>query len=69
YVKGSISDPTPIPMPNKTHGSIHWNFERALLAALVPVTAATAVSSPNPLLDGVLGVVLVLHSHMGFDQL
>ncbi|KAI8458235.1 CybS-domain-containing protein, partial [Phakopsora pachyrhizi] len=68
YVKGTINDPTPFPTPNKAHGSIHWTFERSLSAALVPVTAATAIASPNPLLDGVLGVVLVLHSHMGLDQ-
>ncbi|KAH9815565.1 CybS-domain-containing protein [Melampsora americana] len=69
YVKGTINDPTSFPPPNKAHGSIHWTFERSLSAALVPVTAATAIASPNPLLDGVLGVALIMHSHLGFDQI
>ncbi|CAH7678435.1 hypothetical protein BY996DRAFT_4597718, partial [Phakopsora pachyrhizi] len=68
-IKGTINDPTLFPMPNKAHGSIYWTIERSLLEALVPVIAARAIASPNILLDGVLGVVLVLHSHMGFDQL
>lgn len=68
YVKGTINDPTTFPPPSKAHGSIHWTFERSIAAALVPVSAATAIASPNPLLDAVLGVFLVAHSHMGFDQ-
>lgn len=64
YVKGTINDPTTFPTPNRAHGSIHWTFERSLSAALVPVTAATAIASPNPLLDGLLGVTLIMHSHL-----
>lgn len=33
-------------------------------AALVPIIAATAVTSANPLLDGVLSLTLIIHSHM-----
>lgn len=64
YVKGTVNDPTPFPESNKAHGSIHWTFERALSAALIPVTAATAVVSANPVLDGILGVALIFHSHL-----
>ncbi|MBW0490535.1 hypothetical protein O181_030250 [Austropuccinia psidii MF-1] len=69
YVKGTINDPTTFPPPNKAHGSIHWTFERSVAASLIPLTTAALVSSQNPILDGVLGVVLVAHSHMGFDQI
>ncbi|KNZ56300.1 uncharacterized protein VP01_243g10 [Puccinia sorghi] len=68
YVKGSINDPTTFPPPSKAHGSIHWTLERSVAASLVPLSAATAISSPNPLLDGVIAVFLIAHSHMGFDQ-
>ncbi|KAI5480474.1 succinate dehydrogenase (ubiquinone) membrane anchor subunit [Pseudohyphozyma bogoriensis] len=69
YVEGTVNDPIPFPAPNKSHGSYHWTFERALSAALVPLIAGTAVSSVNPIYDGILSVAIVAHSHMGFDQL
>ncbi|KAH9462277.1 hypothetical protein Pst134EA_005128 [Puccinia striiformis f. sp. tritici] len=68
YVKGTINDPTTFPPPSKAHGSIHWTFERSVAASLIPLSAATAISSANPILDGVIGVFLIAHSHMGFDQ-
>ncbi|GAA99478.1 uncharacterized protein L969DRAFT_93938 [Mixia osmundae IAM 14324] len=69
YVKGTVNDPTTFPPPSKSHGSYHWTFERFISAALVPVLGATVVTSPNPMLDGVLAVTLVIHSHLGFDQI
>ena len=30
--------------------------------------AATAVTSANPILDGILSVSIILHSHIGFDS-
>lgn len=51
-------------MQSKTHGSLHWTFERLLSAALIPMLAATAVSSANPILDGILSASIVLHSHI-----
>ncbi|GAA6027241.1 hypothetical protein JCM8097_002516 [Rhodosporidiobolus ruineniae] len=69
HVQGTVNDPTPFPTPNKAHGSYHWTFERLLSASLVPLIGATAVSSANPVIDGVLCTALVAHSHMGFDQL
>ncbi|KAM0748327.1 hypothetical protein T439DRAFT_78558 [Meredithblackwellia eburnea MCA 4105] len=69
YIDGTVNDPIVFPAPNKSHGSYHWTTERALSAALVPLVAATAVTSVNPILDGVLSVALVVHSHIGFDAI
>ncbi|KZV72533.1 mitochondrial inner membrane protein [Peniophora sp. CONT] len=68
--KGTVNDPTSFPPPSKSHGSYHWAFERFLAAGLVPLTAAAFVTSGStaPLLDGILGVSLVMHSHIGFDS-
>ncbi|EGN97302.1 SDHD, membrane anchor subunit of succinate dehydrogenase [Serpula lacrymans var. lacrymans S7.3] len=68
--KGTVNDPTSFPSPSKTHGSYHWAFERLLSASLVPMTAAAFVTtgSQYPLLDGLLGISLVMHSHIGFDS-
>ena len=65
--KGTVNDPTSFPPPSKSHGSYHWAFERFLAAGLVPLTAAAFVTSGSsaPLLDGILGVSLVMHSHIG----
>ncbi|KAI0692452.1 mitochondrial inner membrane protein [Cytidiella melzeri] len=69
--KGTVNDPTTFPTPNRTHGSHHWAFERLLSAALVPMTAAAFVTSGSayPILDGLLGISLVVHSHIGFDTI
>ncbi|PCH34567.1 mitochondrial inner membrane protein [Wolfiporia cocos MD-104 SS10] len=68
--KGTVNDPTTFPPPSKTHGSYHWAFERLLSAGLVPLTAAAFVTSgsSHALLDGLLGMSLVMHSHIGFDS-
>ncbi|KAI6001836.1 mitochondrial inner membrane protein [Pisolithus albus] len=67
--KGTVNDPTTFPPPSKMHGSHHWSFERLLAASLVPMTAAAFVTSGSsyPALDGIFGVSLVMHSHIGFD--
>jgi len=68
--KGTVNDPTTFPPSKRTHGSYHWTFERLLSAGLVPLTAAAFVTSgsPTPLLDGLLGISLIVHSHIGFDS-
>lgn len=66
---GTVNDPTTFPAPNKYHGSLHWTFERVISAALIPVVGATFVTSPNPVLDGVLAASLVLHSHLVSENL
>jgi CybS, succinate dehydrogenase cytochrome B small subunit len=65
--KGTVNDPTPFPTPSRSAGSHHWAFERLLSAGLVPLTVAAFVTSGTeyPILDGVLGVSLVMHSHIG----
>jgi len=69
--KGTANNPTTFPPPNKSHGSYHWAFERLLAASLLPITGAAFVTSGSayPVLDGILGVSLVMHSHIGFDNL
>ncbi|CAE6437306.1 unnamed protein product [Rhizoctonia solani] len=70
-LRGTVNDPTPFPTPNRMHGSHHWAFERLLSAALIPATISAFVISPTayPVLDGVLAVSLVVHSHIGFDSM
>ncbi|KAF9050817.1 SDHD, membrane anchor subunit of succinate dehydrogenase [Hymenopellis radicata] len=71
YVPGGRNRQRPhyLPHTSKSHGSYHWAFERLLSAGLVPLTAATFVTSGTnyPILDGILGVSLIMHSHIGFD--
>ena len=66
-----MNDPTSFPAPSRTHGSHHWAFERLLYAGLVPLTAAAFATSGSsyPILDGILGVSLVMHSHIGVRRL
>ncbi|CAE7186099.1 unnamed protein product [Rhizoctonia solani] len=70
-LQGTVNDPTTFPTPNRMHGSHHWAFERLLSVALVPATVSAFVVSPTayPILDGVLAVSLVVHSHIGFDSM
>ncbi|KAF9267595.1 hypothetical protein L218DRAFT_855355 [Marasmius fiardii PR-910] len=69
--RGTVNDPTPFPPPSRTHGSYHWAFERLLAAGLVPMTVAAFATSGSsyPILDGVLGISLIIHSHIGFDSM
>jgi len=69
--KGTVNDATEFPPSSKSQGSYHWAFERLLSASLIPLTAAAFVTSGShyPVLDGLLCVGLVMHSHMGFDSL
>ena len=62
-----MNDPTTFPPSSRSHGSHHWAFERLLSASLVPLTAAAFVTSGSnyPILDGLFGVGLVMHSHIG----
>ncbi|KAG5438916.1 hypothetical protein PCANB_002246 [Pneumocystis canis] len=65
---GSVNDPTPTPIPSPVHGSYHWTFERLVSVSLVPLVMAPFVgSSTNPILDAILSLALVVHSHIGFD--
>ena len=66
-LKGTVNDPTSFPPSSRSHGSHHWAFERLLSASLVPLTAAAFVTSGTnyPILDGLFGVGLIMHSHIG----
>ncbi|KAJ3216088.1 membrane anchor subunit of succinate dehydrogenase, Sdh4 [Dinochytrium kinnereticum] len=54
---------------SKMHGSYHWNAERALSIVTVPLIGTAFLAGPLPLVDLALGVVIPLHSHMGFDTI
>ncbi|EIE77300.1 hypothetical protein G6F57_003767 [Rhizopus arrhizus] len=53
--------------PDRVHGSYHWNIERAASVALVPLVATQLTYGASPITDTLLGVVLPLHLHIGFD--
>lgn len=66
YIRGTVNDPTTYPPPNPAHGHQHWLFERLLSVALLPLTAAAvAKHGSSGILDAVLGLSLVVHSHIG----
>ncbi|KAJ3088316.1 membrane anchor subunit of succinate dehydrogenase, Sdh4, partial [Physocladia obscura] len=52
---------------SKSHGSYHWNAERALSIATVPLVTTALFAGSIPLVDLGLGVVIPLHTHVGFD--
>ncbi|KAG2187762.1 hypothetical protein INT44_005452 [Umbelopsis vinacea] len=55
-------------MPNYLDGSFHWSYERLASAALIPLISTQVIYGAHPVLDGVLGLVLPLHLHIGFDS-
>ncbi|CAK1356976.1 Succinate dehydrogenase [ubiquinone] cytochrome b small subunit, mitochondrial [Cercospora beticola] len=66
-VRGGVNDPAPVPDPHPTHGSYHWTMERAISIGLVPLTVMPfAVGSLNPILDGTLIGLTILHTYIGF---
>ncbi|KAF5100356.1 hypothetical protein DV451_002583 [Geotrichum candidum] len=68
-IVGTVNDPVAIPPPSKTHGSLHWTAERLLIIGFVPLMVAPlAGGALNPVLDGTLGTLLLLHSHLGFES-
>ncbi|KAF9584405.1 membrane anchor subunit of succinate dehydrogenase, Sdh4 [Lunasporangiospora selenospora] len=58
-----------VPPPDKSHGSHHWDFERLLSVSLVPLFVASAFQGAHPITDSLLGVVVPIHAHMGFDAM
>lgn len=69
YIQGTVNDPTVYPKPDAYHGSYHWTFERAISVSLVPLIAvATAKHGVSGALDGTLSTLLLLHSHLGFEN-
>ena len=69
YIKGTVNDPAEYPAPNAAHGSYHWVFERVIAVSLIPLFAAATVKHGTcGMVDASLSVALLLHSHMGFEQ-
>ncbi|CEP15338.1 hypothetical protein [Parasitella parasitica] len=53
--------------PDRLHGSYHWDLERAASLALVPIIASQLTYGASPVTDVLLGVVLPIHLHIGWD--
>ncbi|GAN07170.1 TIM22 inner membrane protein import complex anchor subunit Tim18 [Mucor ambiguus] len=53
--------------PDRLHGSYHWDLERAASLALVPIIASQLAYGASPVTDVLLGVVLPVHLHIGWD--
>ncbi|KAH8655184.1 CybS-domain-containing protein [Xylariales sp. PMI_506] len=69
-IKGTVNDAAPVPPPSPSHGSYHWTFERLIAAGIIPLTVAPfAAGSLNPILDATLCSLLLVHSHMGFQNI
>lgn len=69
-INGTVNDPAPVPPPHPSHGSYHWTFDRLIAAGLVPLTVAPfAAGSLNPTLDALLCATVLIHSHMGFQNI
>ncbi|ORY98632.1 CybS-domain-containing protein [Syncephalastrum racemosum] len=54
--------------PDRLHGSYHWDLERGASIALIPLVATQLTLGASPVLDTLLGVVVPLHVHIGFDS-
>lgn len=66
---GTGNDAVAVPPPNRTHGSLHWTFDRLLVVGMVPLLLTPlAGGSLSPVLDGTLGAIILLHSHLGFES-
>ncbi|PKS12760.1 hypothetical protein jhhlp_000971 [Lomentospora prolificans] len=67
---GPLNDPTTFRDGDPAHGSYHWTFDRFLALGLVPLTVAPfAAGSLNPGLDAVLCATVLVHSHLGFQNI
>ncbi|KAJ1968671.1 membrane anchor subunit of succinate dehydrogenase, Sdh4 [Dimargaris xerosporica] len=59
----------PVHPINRSEGSYHWDFERALSVALIPLIGAQAAYGAHPVTDLLVGVVLPLHCHIGWSAM
>ncbi|KAL0088063.1 CybS-domain-containing protein [Phycomyces blakesleeanus] len=51
-----------------TSGAFHWNLERASSVVLIPLISTQLVFGAFPVVDGLLGVVLPFHIHLGLES-
>lgn len=67
---GSPNDAYVPPPPDKAHGSFHWDFERILAVAMVPLVTIPLASggSISTVADSLLASVLLGHLYVGFQS-
>ncbi|KEZ42379.1 hypothetical protein SAPIO_CDS5559 [Scedosporium apiospermum] len=69
-VKKTVNDPTSFRDGDPAHGSYHWTFDRLLALGLVPLCVTPFASgSLNPGLDALLCATILVHSHLGFQNI
>jgi succinate dehydrogenase (ubiquinone) membrane anchor subunit len=67
-IQGTVNDPVKVPHAHPSHGSYHWTAERLVSVGLIPITILPfAVGSLNPLLDGTLISLIIVHTYIGFQ--
>lgn len=54
---------------DKWHGSYHWTYERILSLITLGLVGGAFAVYPNKMIDFGLGLVLPLHSHIGFSSI
>jgi hypothetical protein len=61
-----LHNQTTFPPSKRSHETYYWTLERLLSVGLVPLAAAAFVTSGSPmtLFDGLLGISLIIHSHI-----
>ncbi|KAJ1980845.1 membrane anchor subunit of succinate dehydrogenase, Sdh4 [Dimargaris xerosporica] len=64
-----LPESVPVHPINRSEGSYHWDFERALSVALIPLIGAQAAYGAHPVTDLLVGVVLPLHCHIGWSAM
>ncbi|KAF1825476.1 succinate dehydrogenase flavo protein subunit [Dissoconium aciculare CBS 342.82] len=68
-IQGTVNDPVKVPHAHPSHGSYHWTAERLVSVGLIPITILPfAVGSLNPLLDGTLISLIIVHTYIGFQS-
>lgn len=68
-IVGTVNDPVKIPPPSHIHGSYHWTFERIATVGMLPLVVIPMVTGElSPVLDAVLGSLLVVHSTTGMQS-
>lgn len=68
-IVGTVNDPVKLPKPDAFHGSYHWSFERLIATSLVPlVVMPLSTGHLSPVLDAVLGGLLVTHCFIGLQS-
>ncbi|ODV84206.1 hypothetical protein CANARDRAFT_29362 [[Candida] arabinofermentans NRRL YB-2248] len=66
---GTVNDAYVPPIPDEFHGSYHWTYERIVTISMVPLMLAPFVSGVQyPVVDAVLGVLLLWHCKAGFQS-